>query len=98
MTKPLTFAGEELVINYSTSVVGGLKIEVQTHEGVPVEGFTIEDCEEIYGDEIERIVRWKGGPITKFEAQPIRLRFVMTKEVDLYSLQFRRTPYTGETQ
>jgi hypothetical protein len=33
-----------------------------------------------------------------FETQPIRLRFVMTKELDLFSLQFRHTPGVGEDE
>ena len=40
------------------------------------------------GDEIERIVRWKGGSdVSRLSGQPVRLRFVM-KDADLYSFQF----------
>ena len=53
-----------------------------------MDGFGL-DCEEIYGDEIERVVPWRGGGIGVLESQPIRLRLVATKEVDLYSLRFR---------
>ena len=51
-----------------------------------MDGFGL-DCEEIYG--IERVVHWRGGGIGVLESQPIRLRLVATKEVDLYSLRFR---------
>ncbi len=98
VTKPLTFAGDQLVINYSTSIVGGLRIEVQDYEGRPVEGYGLEDCEEIYGDEIERVVSWRSGNVGAFAGQPIRLRFAMTKEVDLYSLQFRHASESGQSE
>ena len=62
-------------------LVGALRIEVQTWERQPVDGF---------GEEIERVVRRRGGDIGALESQLIRLRMVATKEVDLYSLGFRR--------
>ena len=90
VTKPFTFAGNELVINYATSVAGTLRVELQDPAGRAIEGFSLEDCDEIYGDEIERVVAWRSGAdVSAFAAKPVRLRFVMTKEVDLYSLQFR---------
>ncbi|MBM3934694.1 MAG: hypothetical protein FJ319_10405 [SAR202 cluster bacterium] len=89
MTKPFTFEGDTLVINYSTSVVGSMRAELQDREGRAVEGFKLEDCEEIYGDEIERVVKWKGGTLSDFQHQPVRLRFAMSKETDLYSIRFR---------
>ncbi len=43
----------------------------------------------IIGDQIERVVSWKGGSdLSRIAGQPVRLRFVM-KDADLYSLQFR---------
>lgn len=53
---------------------GALRVEVQTWDRQPVEGFGLEDCEEIWGDEIERDVRWRGGGIGVLESQPVRLR------------------------
>jgi len=40
-TKPLTFAGSELVMNYSTSAVGSVRVEIQDQEGNPIPGFTL---------------------------------------------------------
>lgn len=88
LTKPLTFAGSRLVINYSTSAAGSVKVEVQDAQGQPVPGFTLEDCDEIIGDEIARSVTWKKSTaIESLAGQPVRLRFVI-KDADLYSLQF----------
>lgn len=87
VTRPLTFRGSRLVINYSTSAVGGIRVEIQDLQGRPVKGFSLEDCPEIYGDEIERTVSWKGGSVASLSGQPVRLRFVM-KDADLFSFRF----------
>ena len=89
VTKPLTFSGSELVLNYGTSVLGGLRVEVQDAEGRPIPGYTLDDSEEIWGDEIERVARWRGGSeLGQLAGQTVSLRFAM-KEADLYSLRFR---------
>ena len=89
VTRPLTFSGNELVLNYSASVAGGLRVEVQDVEGRALDGFRLEQCAEIWGDEIERVVNWRGGSgLGRLAGAPIRLRFEM-KETDLYSIRFR---------
>lgn len=90
LTKPLTFEGRELVLNYSTSAVGSVQVELQNAAGEPVAGFTLDECPEIFGDEIEHVVAWKGGSdVSALAGQPIRLRFVM-RDADLYSLRFQK--------
>jgi len=85
-TKPLTFAGSELVMNYSTSAVGSIRVELQDQKGNPIPGFTLADCPEIYGDAIEEVVKWKtGSDVSALAGQTVRLRFVM-KDADLYAL------------
>jgi hypothetical protein len=87
-TKPLTFSGSELHLNFSTSAAGGIQVEIQTPDGTPIPGFTATDCVPIYGDEIDRVVRWRGSrDLSSLAKQPLRLHFVMT-ECDLYSLKF----------
>jgi hypothetical protein len=90
LTKPLTFAGKELVLNYATSAAGNVRVEIQTPEGAPIPGFRLEDCAEIIGDEIERKVSWgkKGSDVSELAGRPIRLRLVM-KDADLFSIRFR---------
>ena len=88
-TKPLTFQGQQLVLNVATSAAGGVRTEVQTPDGAPIEGFALADCEEIFGDATERVVWWKGNPdIARLAGQPIRLRFRI-KDADLYAFRFR---------
>jgi hypothetical protein len=88
ITRPLIFRGSALIINYSTSAVGFLKVEIQDKNGQPIPAFTLADATEIYGDEIERIVSWKHGTdVSKLAGRIIKLRFVM-KDADLYSTRF----------
>ncbi len=88
VTKPLTFTGKELEINYSTSAAGQVRVELQDAGGKPIPGFTLEDCEPIWGDHIARIVSWKGGAdVSALAGKPIKIRFVM-EDADLFSLKF----------
>lgn len=89
VTKPIVFEGKTLIMNYATSAAGSVSVEVQTPFERPIEGFTLADCGEIYGDQVERTVTWKGNPdLGKLSGTPVRLRFVL-KDADLYSIQFR---------
>jgi len=90
LTHPLVFAGDQLVINFSTSAAGSVRVEIQNSNGKAIEGYDLNSCDEIYGDELSRAVRWKGkSDILKQSGEPIRLRIVL-RDADLFSFQFRR--------
>ena len=91
LTRPLSFTGKELTLNYSTSAAGSVRVEIQSADGKTLLGFGAGDCPEIIGDEIACIVRWKNGSdVSSLAGQPVRLRFVL-READLYAIQFRST-------
>ncbi len=88
-TKPLRFSGKRLAINFATSAAGSVWVEIQDGKGTPIDGFTLDDADEIIGDEIERTVTWQGTrDLSALAGRTVRLRFVM-KDADLYSLAFR---------
>ena len=88
-TKPLTFEGSLLDLNFSTSAAGGIRVEIQDAGGIPIEGFTLQDCYEIFGDNITRPVLWKGDAVlSDLAGTPVRLRFVL-QDADLYSFRFK---------
>ena len=88
-TKPLVFTGRELLINYSTSAVGSMQVELRDRAGNVLQGFNLEQCPEIFGDHIERVVAWRSGSdLSPLAGKPVRLRFVI-KDADLYSIRFR---------
>ncbi len=89
LTRLLTFTGKELVLNYSSSAAGSVRVEILGESGGPVEGFKLADCTELIGDEIERVVRWnRVSDLSRLRGTSIRLRFVL-KDADLYSIRFR---------
>lgn len=66
-----------------------MKVEIRDEQGRPVAGLSLSDGREIVGDEIERVVTWKGGSdVGRLAGKPVSLRFVM-KDAELYSLRFR---------
>ena len=88
ITKPLTFQGKTLAINFATSAGGSVYVEIQNAAGDPLPGFALADCHEIFGDAIEYAVKWQGGQDVTLAEQPVRLRFVL-KDADLYALRFK---------
>ena len=88
-TRLLSFSGKALEMNFSTSIAGSVRVEIQDATGSPIPGYTLADCPEIFGDHLERVVAWKGGTdVGGLAGKPIRLSFVM-KDADLYSMRFR---------
>ena len=87
-TRPLRFEGARLEINFSTSAPGSVRVELQDADGKPFAGYTLDDCQEQFGDELDRTVSWKGGAdVSELSGQPVRLRFAL-KDADVYSFQF----------
>lgn len=88
VTKPLKFSGTRLLFNYSTSAGGGIRVELQTSDCKPIDGYTLGDCPEIIGDRIEHAVRWKSGPdLSRLAGKPVRLRLAL-RDADLFALRF----------
>lgn len=87
VTRPLTFTGKYLVINYSTSAAGSVQIEIQTAAGEPIEGHALSDMAPLYGDELDAVVAWKtGSDLSSLIGKPVRFRFVL-KDADLFALR-----------
>ena len=89
-TPSLAFGGNELELNYSTSAVGSVRIEIQDVDGHPL-------CrsDARYGDEIGGVVRWDGDrDLGSLAGQAVRLRFIL-KDADLYAFKFGRAESSG---
>ena len=89
-TVPLKFDGSRLVINYATSAAGSVRVELRDSKGKPIPGYTLRECPEIYGDEIEHTVTWDDGEdLSKLQKRGVQVRFVM-EDADLYALRFAK--------
>jgi len=90
LTKPLVFKGSKLVLNFSTSAAGSIRIEIQTDYGTPIKGLALANCPEIFGDALDRVVQWKPArDLADIAGKPVRLRFVL-KDADLYAIRFEK--------
>lgn len=88
-TKPLTFTGKQLSLNVATSAAGMVRVAICIPDGSEIPGYTLEDCDLIYGDSIDRKVTWKNNAsVEALIGKPVILRFAM-KEADLYSMIFQ---------
>ncbi len=88
VTKPFTFTGESLEINYATSAAGSIRVELQDEAGTALPGFGADECDELIGDEVARTVTWHGeGSVAALAGRPVRIRFAM-RDADVYSFRF----------
>jgi len=89
VTKPITFSGTSLWLNFATSAAGSLRVELQDEQGEPLPGYSLDDCEELFGDTLDRGVSWKSkADLSPLIGRSVRVRFVL-HDADLYSFQFR---------
>ena len=88
-TKPLIFDGGALYLNYATSAVGSVRVGIiDDRTGKPVRGYTLDNCDVIYGNELEKMVTWKGkGDISKLRGKAVSL-VVELRDADLFAFHF----------
>lgn len=85
VTKPLTFDGETLYLNFSTSAYGHIYVDVLNEDGTEIENAT---SFEVFGNNIDApICLADGRGYSEFASKPVRLRFRML-DAKLYSLRF----------
>lgn len=88
ITKPFTFTGKRLTMNYATSAAGNMQVEIQTADGSSIPGFSLTDAPEAFGDKIDAAYAWKNGAdVSSLAGKPVRLRFVL-RDADVYSYRF----------
>ncbi|MBN2296258.1 MAG: hypothetical protein JXM70_27760 [Pirellulales bacterium] len=85
-TKPLVYQGSQLVINFSTSAAGTIRIVVLDEKGGPLPGY---DSGEIFGDSVARTVKWSNKKdCSALAGKPIRLK-IFLHDADLFSFWFQ---------
>jgi hypothetical protein len=89
VTKPFIFEGSRLHLNYATGAPGFIKVGIVADEtGWPASGFSTEECDILYGNELDAVVSWKGNSdLSKFAGKKVALKFEM-KDADLYAFHF----------
>ena len=85
VTKPLTFDGSTLYLNFSTSAYGHIYVDILDEDGNEIENAT---SFEVFGNNIDApICLADGRDYSEFVGKPVRLRFRML-DAKIYSLHF----------
>ena len=82
-TKPFTFEGSSMLLNFATSALGYLRIEILDEDGNAIEGY---DTGRLFGNAVARPCDFE-KPLSALAGKPIRLRVSM-RDADLYAFRF----------
>src|SRR5207302_9866925 len=58
ITRPVSFSGSKLLLNYRSAAKGSLRVELQDAEGQPVGNFTAADSQRLIGDATDAVATW----------------------------------------
>ena len=88
----LSFRIESSSCTAERAVNEKLKANIHTENDPFGNELLLDNCEQIIGDEVERVVAWANGTdVEPLAGQTVRLRFEM-KDADIYSFRFRPLP------
>jgi hypothetical protein len=88
LTRPIRLDYGDLRVNFATSAAGALRIAVTEVDGTVIPGYGLNDMDEIFGDELDRVVRWRGGRTLRERASGSTVRLlILLKEADLYAFR-----------
>jgi hypothetical protein len=82
-TKPFTFEGEELSMNFKTSARGSIYLSILDELGNPIEGYST--CE-MFGDSINRTVDFD-KPLSDLQGKKVIFNFTMS-DAEIFSIRF----------
>jgi hypothetical protein len=89
VTKPFKHTGTGLWLNYATSAVGTVAVEVLDADGNGLTGFSGEQASRFFGDSLEEEVKWSAGRSwAQLAGKVVQLR-ISLHDADLYSIQQR---------
>lgn len=80
LTKPISIDGETLSINFASSAIGGIRVQICDTNGDTIEGF---DSGILYGDSLDRKVIFEKS-LSELKGRKAKFRFTL-KDCDLYS-------------
>jgi hypothetical protein len=88
-TKPFTFEGGRLRLNIDTDAAGYAQVGFLDEKGLPIKGFSVDDCIYLNGDFIDTEVEWlgTGSDVSSLQGKTVQLIFRM-RGSKLYSMRF----------
>lgn len=82
-TKPFTFDGDTLTLNFRTSARGSIFLRILDEKGQSIEGYTT--CE-LFGDALDRTVDFD-RPLAELHGQTVRFEFSMS-DAEIFAMRF----------
>ena len=65
-----------------------VRVAICDSAGNPLTGFGVDDCDPLVGDELARVVTWRGrSDVSSLGQRNVRLRFQL-KDADNFALRF----------
>jgi hypothetical protein len=86
ITKKQVCAGKSLWLNCFAKPGGSLQAELLDIEGLPIPGFSRDDCTAVEGDQRNRKLKWKAG--NKAPQNAVKVKFYLTRSF-LYGFEWR---------
>ena len=85
---PLIFQGRTAHLNMRSTVAGYVQVEAVGPDGEVLPGRSLDDCDLICGDHLDRVVTWGGeADLGHTDGSPVVLRFRL-RCADLFSVRF----------
>lgn len=87
-TKPIQFAGSNLLLNARIGEGGYLKAELLDDCGSVIPGFSADECKALQGDQMHHLVSWSDhSSVSDLAGSVIKIRFYL-KNGQLFSYRF----------
>lgn len=83
-TKPLTFSGSELLLNFKTSAAGSIEVSILNENGDSIEGYS---SGKLIGDQTDREIVFDKS-LSELNGTPVILQFTLS-DAELYSFKFQ---------
>ena len=88
ITRPLVFEGDHLELNVDCGAGGYVDVELQSADGRPLPGLSLDESDRVYHNNIRKTVTWGGRTdLSHIAGQTVRLRLLM-RDAQLYAVQF----------
>lgn len=88
LTRPVTFTGNRLEVNFATSAAGEVRVELLDESGNKLPGYSLEECRPLVGNEISKTVYWNSNPdVSELSGKEIRMR-IRLSDANLFSFRF----------
>ncbi|MCX7853564.1 MAG: hypothetical protein N2383_12370, partial [Caldilineales bacterium] len=86
VTKPYTFTGDELTLNFVTAADGYVDVSLLDESGQVLPGF---EPVRMQGDAVDGVVTWPGANIADLASQPVRLSLRL-RQANVFAFAFRQ--------